>query len=175
MGQVASQPAPSGFSAVWEALPEAAREETSALASKASTTLTRPHPAAPQPFPSVPVGVVVRIDSKAAQAALSLVPRLQQKHYESIRGAHTETHFWVNFFTHATQIVAHAAPHLLQHLVSAWKGNPSLTPPRPPPVPLPPPPPRDPSPTLPLPCPYPSPTLPLTLPLPFPYPPLPPP
>ena len=50
MGQVASQPAPSGFSAVWEALPEATREEMSALASKASTTLTRPHPAAPQPL-----------------------------------------------------------------------------------------------------------------------------
>lgn len=65
MGQGQSQPA-AGFSAVWEALPEAAQAAISALAEKESVALTQPHPSAPEPFPAVPVSRCARMSTQAS-------------------------------------------------------------------------------------------------------------
>ena len=53
------------------------------------------------------------LDHAAATAALKAVPRLQRKHYELIPKVMDEMAFWDAFFSHATVIVEHAAPHLL--------------------------------------------------------------
>ena len=46
------------------ALPEAGQKQLAALTEKDSTLLLKPHPAAPAPFPKVPVGVSVRLSTE---------------------------------------------------------------------------------------------------------------
>ena len=67
-----------------------------ALAAKDDETLLKPHPAAPNPFPPVPIGVTVQLSHDVARACLSLVPRLQKKHYEMIPRRLSELDFWVS-------------------------------------------------------------------------------
>ena len=113
----------SSFSAVWAELPDAAKDEIAALAGKDSTALLKPHPKAPPAAPPVPLGTKASLDHTAATAALTLVPRLQRKHYETIPKTLTEAAFWEAFFSHATVIVTHHAKALLvaQGEGDAWR------------------------------------------------------
>ena len=90
----------SSFAELFAALPPAGQEQLAALAEKGSTTLLKPHPAAPAPFPEVPVGVSIRLSTDSAASALSTVPRLQRKHYEMIPKEIEEASFFINFFSH---------------------------------------------------------------------------
>ena len=120
----AGQSADTSFGELYTALPDVGRAQVDALAEKADTTLLQPHPAAPDPFPTVPVGVTMRLNHAVAQGALSTVPRLQRKHYEMIPKSLEEPAFFVNFFSHVTVIVKTSAPNLLPPPEpEMWKGT----------------------------------------------------
>ena len=61
---------------------------------------------APPPFPAVPLGTTVAISERAAVAALTLVPGLQKRQYALVPRRLDEKAFWVNFFSHATCLLA---------------------------------------------------------------------
>lgn len=110
---------------MWAALPEDVQASVAEIVSKESDVLLKPNPKAPGPFPPVPVGVTVRLDSEMARGALSAVPRLQTKHYEMIPRKLDEMSFWVNFFSHLTVLVGpkHAEFVEARQLELSWKGK----------------------------------------------------
>ena len=123
MGAAESRVAAEQFEGLYAALPGEVQTSIAALADPKSNALLKPHAGAPPPFPPVPVGVTVRLSNDVAQAALTLVPRLQRKHYELTLKSLTEIEFWCAFFTHATAIVRAGAPALLAALEELpWKG-----------------------------------------------------
>ena len=111
------------FESFYTALPDHVHDQIEGLCEKGDERLLKPHSKAPQPFPPVPVGVVVRLSSAVAGSALTAVPRLQRKHYEMIPKALSEIDFWVSFFSHCTAIVMANCPENLAQLESEdWKG-----------------------------------------------------
>lgn len=94
------------FSAAWAAATAEAKDRLVAITAKDSATLLSPAAGAPPPFPTVPLGTIIGISEAAATAALTLVPGLQRKHYLLVPKQLGEKDFWVNFFTHATVILA---------------------------------------------------------------------
>jgi len=106
----AQQSQPSEFEELYNALPDDVHDQIEALAARDSTLLLKPHPAAPPPFPPLLVGVTVRLSHTTASAALSVVPRLQRKHYEVIPKQLSELEFFLSFFSHLTAIVQANCP-----------------------------------------------------------------
>ena len=53
-----------------------------------------------------PLGTTVAISERAAVAALTLVPGLQKRQYALVPRRLDEKAFWVNFFSHATCLLA---------------------------------------------------------------------
>ena len=120
----ATQSTDTSFATLYAALPDAGKDRLNQLAEKADTTLTEPSPSAPEPFPTVPLGITMRLNHAVARDALATVPRLQRKHYEMIPKTLDEPDFFVNFFSHASVIVAETAPQLLPPAEpEVWKGN----------------------------------------------------
>ena len=122
------------FQSAYEALPEDVREMVESLCAKDDQRLLKPHPAAPSPYPPVPVGVVVRLSNDLASRALKVVPRLQRKHYEMIPKQLSEVDFFLSFFSHLTAITdAHCpgsfpspktiAPEDGDEVAASWKGE----------------------------------------------------
>lgn len=123
MGAAESRVAGEQFEQLYAELPPEVRERIAALAAPGSEILLKPHASAPPPFPKVPIGVAVRLQSDVAQAALALVPRLQRKHHELTPRSLSETEFWCSFFSHVTAIIGAACPAALSALDEpAWKG-----------------------------------------------------
>ena len=123
MGAAQSHVEASDFGALYAALPDDAKAKIDTLANKDSTALASPHPKAPPAYPPTPRGVVVMLDTAAAAAALHAVPRLQRRQYELVPKHMDELTFFVNFFSHATAIVAEAAPAQLPLNGAVWKGE----------------------------------------------------
>ena len=91
----AAQSADISFSDLYAALPPEGRARLDALGERGDSTLLQPHPKAPEPFPEVPVGVTMRLNHAVARDALSVVTRLQRKHYELIPKSLDEPDFFV--------------------------------------------------------------------------------
>jgi hypothetical protein len=114
------------FASSYAELPDDVHDIVEALCDKDSAALLKPNLAAPAPFPPTLVGVVVQLDHGVASAALSCVPRLQRKHYETIPKSLSELDFFVSFFSHLTAIVNAHCPgafDLLEPNEGAWKGG----------------------------------------------------
>lgn len=92
----AEQSSDASFAELYAALPEEGRARINEMAERESTTLLSRHPAAPDPSPTVPVGITMRLRHAEAREALSIVPRLQRKHYEMIPKAIDEADFFVS-------------------------------------------------------------------------------